>query len=124
MGLVCPPLFATDADELVARATAELGDAFGPTWREGAALDWQTAVVYAGRTRRERRRQPFGWDSLTPSELQVVELVAAGLTTPQISERLFVSPSTIKTHLSHVFAKLGVTTRSELAAAASRHAVS
>jgi DNA-binding CsgD family transcriptional regulator len=56
-------------------------------------------------------------------ELHVVGLVAEGLTNPEIGERLFISRGTVKTHLSHVFAKVGVTTRSELAAQATRRAV-
>jgi DNA-binding CsgD family transcriptional regulator len=51
----------------------------------------------------------------------VVRLAAAGLTNPAIGERLFISRGTVKTHLLHVFAKLGVRTRAELAAAAIRH---
>ena len=50
-------------------------------------------------------------------ERQVVDLLAQGLRNAEIAERLFVAPSTIKTHLAHVFTKLGVSTRSELAAA-------
>jgi DNA-binding CsgD family transcriptional regulator len=42
--------------------------------------------------------------------------VAAGLTNPQIAERLLMARSTVKTHLSHVYAKLGVRNRSQLAA--------
>ncbi len=57
-----------------------------------------------------------GWESLTPTELQVVELVASGLTNPQIGERLFISKRTVQTHVAHVFTKLGVSTRAALAA--------
>ena len=49
-----------------------------------------------------------------------MSLVAEGLTNPQIAERLFVAPGTVKVHVSHVFTKLGLSTRSELAAAAAR----
>ena len=48
----------------------------------------------------------------------MVEHVAAGRTNPQIAERLLMSRATVKTHLAHVFAKLGVATRAELAALA------
>jgi DNA-binding CsgD family transcriptional regulator len=48
----------------------------------------------------------------------VVALVAEGLTNPQIAERMLIARSTVKTHLDHVFAKLGVTSRAELAASA------
>ncbi|HJU00310.1 MAG TPA: LuxR C-terminal-related transcriptional regulator, partial [Actinomycetes bacterium] len=69
--------------------------------------------------RRGRRARPqLGWESLTPTEERVVDLVAEGLTNPQIGERLYVSPRTVQTHLAHVFAKLGVSTRAQLAAQA------
>jgi len=45
-----------------------------------------------------------------------VRLVAEGLSNPEIGARLFMSRSTVKTHLSHVYAKLGVANRTELAA--------
>jgi DNA-binding CsgD family transcriptional regulator len=50
----------------------------------------------------------------------VVACVAEGLSNPQIGERLFMSLSTVKTHLGHIFGKLGVTSRAELAAGAAR----
>jgi DNA-binding NarL/FixJ family response regulator len=56
-------------------------------------------------------------------ELDVVRLVTEGLTNPQIGERLFVSRGTVKTHLAHVFAKLGVSTRAELATEATRRGI-
>lgn len=46
---------------------------------------------------------------------QVVELAVEGLTNPEIAERMFISRGTVKIHLSHVYAKLGVRNRSELA---------
>ena len=103
------------------RAAAELGDDSRRIETEGRQLDGPASVAYARRARGERRRPSFGWDSLTPTELAVVRLTAAGLTNPAIGERLFISRGTVKTHLQHVFAKLGVHTRSELAAAAIRH---
>jgi DNA-binding CsgD family transcriptional regulator len=75
-------------------------------------------VAYASRGRGPRGRPAIGWDSLTATEREVAALVAEGLTNPQIAERLFVRPATVKTHVSHIFAKVGVTTRAELAAAA------
>ena len=72
--------------------------------------------------RGERVRPQAGWDSLTPTELQVAEQVAAGLTNPQIAERLLMSRATVKTHLVHVYAKLGFGNRAELAAAVVRRA--
>ena len=103
------------------RAAAELGGDFPRITTGGRQLDGPAAVAYARRARGERRRPSFGWDSLTPTELEVVRLAAVGLTNPAIGERLFISRGTVKTHLLHVFAKLGVHTRAELAAAAIRH---
>jgi len=72
-------------------------------------------VAYARRARGKRGRPASGWESLTPTEQSVVQLVADGLSNPDIAARLFMSRSTVKTHLSHVYAKLGVTNRTELA---------
>jgi DNA-binding CsgD family transcriptional regulator len=68
-----------------------------------------------------RRRAQSGWQSLTASERAVVNLVAEGLSNPQIGQRLYVSRRTVQTHLAHVFAKLDITSRAQLAAAAARH---
>ena len=95
-------------------------DAFDTAWAAGAALSLDEAVDYAERGRGSRKRPLRGWDSLSPAELRVVELVTEGLTNPQIGERLFISRRTVQAHLAHVFAKLGVSTRAELAAQATR----
>jgi DNA-binding CsgD family transcriptional regulator len=60
-------------------------------------------------------RAQTGWDSLTEAELRVVRLVAEGLTNRATAERLFLSPHTVDTHLRRAFAKLGVSSRVELA---------
>jgi DNA-binding CsgD family transcriptional regulator len=67
------------------------------------------------------RRAQSGWQSLTPSERAVVDLVAEGLSNPQIGQRLYVSRRTVQTHLAHVFAKLHIASRTQLAAEAIRH---
>jgi DNA-binding CsgD family transcriptional regulator len=107
----------------VSRLRAAVGDeAFSDVWTEGANLSLDDAVAYARRTRGARNRPSTGWSSLTPTELDVVRLVAEGLTNPQIGSRLFISRATVKTHLSHVYAKLDVSNRTELAALASTRA--
>jgi len=63
-----------------------------------------------------------GWASLTPSERDVVRLVSEGLGNNDIATRLFVSPRTVQTHLTHVYTKLGLTSRVQLAQEAARHA--
>ena len=67
--------------------------------------------------RHRRRRIDHGWDSLTPTEERVAELVGEGLSNPQIGERLFVSRRTVQTHVSNTFRKLSLSSRAELAAA-------
>jgi DNA-binding CsgD family transcriptional regulator len=68
-----------------------------------------------------RKRPATGWASLTPAEVEVVRLVGEGLRNEAIARRLFIAPGTVKVHLSHIFAKLGITTRAELAARAAAH---
>ena len=97
--------------------------AFDAAWAEGEALTVDEAVAYVSRARGERKRPSSGWASLTPTELEVVKLVAKGLTNPEVGERLFTGRGTVKTHLAHVFTKLGIATRSELAAEATRRAL-
>ena len=61
-----------------------------------------------------RRRDPAARDKLTPQELQVATLAAAGLSNRQIAEQLYLSPRTISTHLYRVYPKLGISGRAEL----------
>jgi len=108
----------------VAAANDTLGaDEFAATWAEGAKLSMEEAIAYAVRGRGERKRPSTGWASLTPSELDVVRLVGEHLTNPEIAGRLFVSRATVKTHLVHIFTKLGIDSRSELAAEAVRRGI-
>lgn len=67
-----------------------------------------------------RGRPRHGWAALTETERAVAALVAEGLSNPQIGERLFLSRHTVHTHVSHIFAKLGVSSRVELATEALR----
>ena len=100
----------------VAGLRAALGDRpFRQAWADGARLTLDEAVAYVRRSRGARRRPATGWASLTPTELDVVRLVVDGLNNPEIGSRLFMSRGTVKTHLSHVYAKLGVANRTELA---------
>jgi DNA-binding CsgD family transcriptional regulator len=93
-----------------------LGSQPAEGWAAGGRLTLSQAAEYATRGRGPRRRALHGIDSLTPSEQAVATLAAAGLTTPAIAEQLVVSRNTVKTHLSRVYAKLGVSGRTALAA--------
>jgi predicted ATPase/class 3 adenylate cyclase/DNA-binding CsgD family transcriptional regulator len=107
-------------------SVAQLRDAMGQddfesAWAEGAALSTEEAIAYAQRGRGERKRPSSGWGSLTPAERDVVRLVSEGLANNDIATRLFVSPRTVQTHLTHVYTKLGLTSRVQLAQEAARH---
>ena len=96
-------------------------NAFDSAWAEGAALSTEDAIAYARRGRGQRKRPASGWGSLTPSERDVVQLVSQGLANNDIATRLFVSPRTVQTHLTHVYAKLGLSSRVQLVQEAARH---
>jgi DNA-binding CsgD family transcriptional regulator len=69
----------------------------------------------------QHRRSQQGWSSLTPTEEKVVGLVAKGLSNPQIAAQLFLSRRTVQTHVSHVLAKLELSSRTDIAREASRN---
>jgi DNA-binding CsgD family transcriptional regulator len=107
----------------VAEVRDALGeDDFDAAWAEGAALSTEEAIAYAQRGRGQRKRPTSGWSSLTPTELDVVRLVSEGLSNNDIATRLFVSPRTVQTHLTHVYTKLSLTSRVQLVQEAARHA--
>ncbi|OMB94817.1 helix-turn-helix transcriptional regulator [Mycobacterium colombiense] len=60
-------------------------------------------------------RAKTGWDSLTDSELTVINLIAQGATNRDVATELHLSPHTVKTHVHNAFAKLGITSRAQLA---------
>jgi DNA-binding NarL/FixJ family response regulator len=90
-----------------------------------ATFDSLGARPWADRARAElaatgetlRRRDPTTIDELTPQELQIALILARGSTTREAAGALFLSPKTIEYHLRHVYQKLGIHTRAELAAA-------
>jgi DNA-binding CsgD family transcriptional regulator len=71
---------------------------------------------------RPRRSAVTGLESLTPAERQVADLAAASHSNREIAQRLYVTRRTVETHLTHVFAKLGISGRSELVDAFARAA--
>jgi DNA-binding CsgD family transcriptional regulator len=93
---------------------------FDSVWAEGAALSTEEAIAYAQRGRGQRKRPTSGWASLTPAERDVVRLVSEGLGNNDIATRLFVSPRTVQTHLTHVYTKLGLSSRVQLVQEAAR----
>jgi DNA-binding CsgD family transcriptional regulator len=83
----------------------------------GAVFEELGARAFAKQARAELRRiggrAPAG-DALTPTELRVAALVAEGRSTKEVAASLFVSPKTVEGHLSRIYAKLGVHSRTAL----------
>ncbi|MES9536522.1 response regulator [Actinomadura sp. NPDC000600] len=117
--------FDTDSDILAAVEAGATGyllkdappDRLFTAIRSAAAGDSALAPSVASRLL-GRMRSPTA--TLTARELEVLRLVAEGLSNRQISKRLFLSETTIKTHLVHIYAKLGVDSRTAAVAAATR----
>ena len=116
------PVYQAGYDAAVTAVRDALGQQdFDIAWAEGAALSTEEAIAYAQRGRGERKRSTSGWGSLTPTERDVVRLVSEGLANNDIATRLFVSPRTVQSHLTHVYTKLGLTSRVQLVQEAARH---
>jgi predicted ATPase/class 3 adenylate cyclase/DNA-binding CsgD family transcriptional regulator len=122
MGMVRFKVLEPEDDATIAAIRNTLGDSeFDAACAEGAALSIEDAIAYAQRGRGERKRNTSGWASLTRAELDVVKLVGEGLGNKEVGTRLFVSPRTVQAHLTHIYAKLGLASRVQLAQEAARH---
>jgi predicted ATPase/class 3 adenylate cyclase/DNA-binding CsgD family transcriptional regulator len=112
-------------DDEYATSVAAVRDALGhndfdAAWAEGATLSTLEAIAYARRGHSDRKRPTTGWGALTPTEHDVVRLVTEGLQNKDIAARLFISPRTVQSHLTHVYNKLGVSSRVQLVQEAAR----
>ena len=120
--LACAAAAARDRD----RASAALDAALTGYQRMGAVVDRDRALARAralgiGRRSRETHRDAdFGWESLTVSESMIAALVRDGLTNREIGTRLYVSPRTVQTQVSHILQKTGLRSRVEMARFAGR----
>ena len=103
------------------RAREELRAAVESFERLGAR-PWadQAAAELAATGATARRRNVSTLDELTPQEVQIARLLAGGKTTRETAAAIFVSPKTVEYHLGHVYSKLGINSREELAAAFER----
>ncbi|CAL9337854.1 hypothetical protein SUDANB95_00204 [Actinosynnema sp. ALI-1.44] len=119
--------FAESGDRTSARAAlshaVDVLERLGAEWDLNVLLARMRELGVRRGPHAKHRRAAHGWDSLTPMERKVTELVVAGLSNPQIAERLVLSSRTVATHVSHVLAKLGVRSRTDIAREAVRHRV-
>ncbi len=97
-------------------ARVHLRDARDAFAASGATL-WhaRAEIELAATGERVRKRDAGSGNELTPQERRIAVLVRDGLTNREVAARLFVSTNTVETHLRHVFQKLGVRSRTELA---------
>jgi DNA-binding CsgD family transcriptional regulator len=104
-----------DAAALLAEALDRYEQAGAAAWERRVRAQMRKLGARPG-ARGSRQRPVHGWQSLTPTEQAVSQLVAQGLTNGAVAKQLYISPHTVNTHLRHAFAKLGVSNRVALAA--------
>jgi DNA-binding CsgD family transcriptional regulator len=123
-GVSVLPSTRADYDHGVAAASAGLGEAaFAAAWAEGKAMPPKLAVELA------LHHPPLPDDDAPPSypaglsarEVEVLKLVARGLTNARIARELFISPNTVNRHLNSIYRKLGVRSRAAAARFAAEH---
>jgi len=129
---LCNSARSGPAHRAVAAARTQLGEqAFAAAWVEGRTLSLEQALATPGQvalpapTQGERSSSPTTAfpppypDGLTAREVEVLRVVAQGLTNEQVAERLVISPRTVDTHLTSIYGKIGATSR----VAATRYAI-
>ncbi len=85
-------------------------------WEPGTALSSTSLSPTPSSGRPARVGRPVaGWDSLTETEARIADLVATGLTNRQVAREVFMSRHTVDTHLRHIFRKLAIVSRVQLA---------
>ncbi len=129
VGIAYVPSKLPKHQRTVKNLRAALGEvAFTGAWVEGRHLSPDAARAEAIRVAdaisaapKHETTSSAKSHGLTPRELEVLRLVAAGRSNPQIGEALFISPRTAQIHVTHVLAKLGLANRTEAAAFAHTH---
>jgi predicted ATPase/DNA-binding CsgD family transcriptional regulator len=112
-------------EDRVGGARGRLGEeAFAGEWAEGRAMSPEEAIEYALQPP-ETPQEPASVLSypagLSPREVEILKLVAKGMTNAKIAEELFLSPRTVNAHLRSVYHKIGFHSRAEAARFASEH---
>jgi predicted ATPase/DNA-binding CsgD family transcriptional regulator len=126
-GVPIPLVELADYERSVSSARVHLGErAFAAAWAQGRSMTPQQALAAKGQKLAPTSTIPTATtplptypDRLTAREVEVLRLVARGRTDTQVAEELVLSPRTVHTHLSSIYSKLGITSRS----AATRYAI-
>jgi DNA-binding CsgD family transcriptional regulator len=115
--LACAAAAAGDRDRAAAALDAALAryQLMGAVPDRDRALARTRALGIRRGSREAHREADFGWESLTATENRIATLVCDGLTNREIGTRLFVSPRTVQTHVSHILQKTGLRSRVEIA---------
>lgn len=93
----------------------------GATWDIGRAERRLRTLGIRRGVRGPRPHRPIsGWEALTPTELRIAIQIAQGQSTPNIAQRMFLSPRTVQTHISHILNKLDARSRVDIAREAFR----
>ncbi|MEP7291591.1 MAG: LuxR C-terminal-related transcriptional regulator, partial [Chloroflexota bacterium] len=125
-GTVTFEVFDSDVQNL----RAQLGEAaFAAAWAEGKAMTREQAVAYAlqhetppektPQSALNNTNQPLS-EPLSARELEVLHLIAEGLSNAEIAQKLFISIATIKVHAGNIYGKLGVNNRTQAVALAQK----
>jgi predicted ATPase/DNA-binding CsgD family transcriptional regulator len=116
---------ATNYESHLAASRSRLGEAaWEATWVEGRAMTPEQAVEYALEPPQEAPQPespPIYPSGLSTREVEVLRLVARGMTNAQIAQELFISPRTVNGHLRSVYHKIGSSTRAEATRFALEH---
>jgi len=129
MGTPIPPVYRVDYERPVTAARTQLGEkVFAEAWAEGRAMTSEqvlavqilgTKPISESSSTPPTKSTPTYPAGLTSREVEVLRLVAQGLTNEQVAEHLVISPRTVNTHLTSIYGKIGVSSRS----AATRYAI-
>ena len=123
IGSPIPPVECADYERAVATARTQFGEkAFASAWSEGRTMTPEQALAAKGQAAllppssnapsTPPAKAPTYPNELTAREVDVLRLLAQGLTSAQIAEQLILSLLTVNTHVRSIYSKLGVTSRS------------
>jgi predicted ATPase/DNA-binding CsgD family transcriptional regulator len=131
LGVSPPPYNLANYERVVDTTHAQLGEErFAAAWAKGREMTLEQVLAEQGRatippvpTIKEptdtEAPPPTYPDELTPREVEILRLVASGLSNAQVAEKLIISPRTVHAHVRSIYSKLGITSRS----AATRYAI-